>query len=334
MGSSGGGSTTTVQKADPWSGQQPYLQDIFSEAKNLYDSGMLAPSYYPDQTVAPQSAWTQQALQMQADRALAGSASVEAAQDAVDAVVAGSTFRQSAGLNALEGLAQRDFNAGNTGLGVLEGMAQGTSPYLDSLYQDASREALSAINGNFSRAGRYGSGAHAAASADAAADLAAQMYGAAYTQQMDAAARAADAYNAGLAQQIDAAQGAGQLYSSGVAQQLAGAGVAQQLAGQTYADASALAQAGAAQDSYRQQLINADVERWNVEQQKALQALNNYNQLIQGNYGGTTTTTGQQTPSAKTTLGTMATGAALGSSLGGVPGGILGALGGGLLSLL
>ena len=80
MGSSGGSSnTTTIQKADPWSGQQPYLRDIFAEAKKLYDSGGLSVDYYPGSPVAPQSGWTAQALQMQADRALGGSASVQAA---------------------------------------------------------------------------------------------------------------------------------------------------------------------------------------------------------------------------------------------------------------
>jgi len=27
---------TTVQKADPWEGQQPYLKDLFSAAQQLY----------------------------------------------------------------------------------------------------------------------------------------------------------------------------------------------------------------------------------------------------------------------------------------------------------
>lgn len=60
---SSGGSTTTVQKADPWEGQQPYLvggihingvpiAGTFYEANKLYQNGQLAPEYYPGQTVA------------------------------------------------------------------------------------------------------------------------------------------------------------------------------------------------------------------------------------------------------------------------------------------
>ena len=36
----GGGNTTTVQKADPWEGQQPYLKDIYAQTGGLYGSGM------------------------------------------------------------------------------------------------------------------------------------------------------------------------------------------------------------------------------------------------------------------------------------------------------
>ena len=332
MGSSGG-SSTTVQKADPWKGQQPYLKNVFSEAQKLYESGNITGDYYPGGTVAPQSAWTQQALQMQADRALAGSASVDAAQQSVDAIVSGQSMAGNSGLSLLEALARTDLNAENAGLSTLTQMASGQDPYLEARYQDASREALSVLNGNFSRAGRYGSGAHAAAGADAAADLAAQMYGQAYQQQMQAAAQAASLYNAGVAQQAQAAQAAGQLYNAGVAQQLTGAGVAQQLAGQAYTDAAALSQAGAMQDSYAQSLLNADISRWNYEEQRALEALNRYNQLIQGDYGGVTTTTGQQN-TGSTVLGGISAGATLGATLGGTPGSIIGAVGGGLLSLL
>ena len=41
--SKGGG--TTVQKADPWVGQQPYLRDTWSAAQNLYRGGPM--SFYP-----------------------------------------------------------------------------------------------------------------------------------------------------------------------------------------------------------------------------------------------------------------------------------------------
>ena len=56
-GGGGGGDTTTVQKADPWEGQQPFLTDTFSQAQNLYNN--YAPQYYPNSLVADQSSATQ-----------------------------------------------------------------------------------------------------------------------------------------------------------------------------------------------------------------------------------------------------------------------------------
>lgn len=302
----GGGSTTTVQKADPWAGQQPYLQDMFQQAQQLYNAGGMAPNYYPGQTVADQSKWTQDALQMQADRAQNGSPLIDNASNAMNNITMGQALQNNQGLNVLNQLSQED------------------NPYVDELYNRANSQAQSAINGNFSAAGRYGSGAHAAASADAANNLANEMYGSLWDKRADAAASAGQLYNTGIGQQVVAGQ------------------AGQQLANQAYTDAAALGQAGAAMDDYNQQKINADIDRYNYNQQQALLALQNYNNLIQGSYGGTTTTTGQQN-SGGSTFGNVLGGAlagggigyglAAGSTLGGPIGAGIGALAGGLLGL-
>jgi hypothetical protein len=44
-------STTTVQKADPWAGVQPFLKQGYQDASSMYEQGTLGgPSYYPGQT--------------------------------------------------------------------------------------------------------------------------------------------------------------------------------------------------------------------------------------------------------------------------------------------
>jgi hypothetical protein len=230
-------------------------------------------------------------------------------------------------------LATVDLTTGNTGLAALNSMSTAQNPYMDALYAEAAGEAAARIDSGFSGAGRYGSGAHENARADALADLASQMYSHAYDQQADAASQSANLYQQAVDSRLQAAQAAGQLYNAGVGQQVLAAGTAQSLADQTYRDAAALSEAGAAQDAYLQQLINAEIERWNYDQQAPLSALNAYQQIISGDYGGTTTTTGQQGTSSKGALGNMVTGAALGTSIGGLPGALLGALGGGLLSM-
>ena len=309
-GGGGGGTTTTVQKSDPWEGQQAFLNSwkvengkymgTMPEAYRLYITGQMAPDYYEGNTVAGQSDWTQQALQMQADRAQNGSQLINDASTSMGNVVTGQAL------------------AGNQGLNTLNQMAQEDNPYVDELYNRANSQAQAGINASFNAAGRYGSGAHAAASADAANNLANQMYGSLWDKR------------------ASAAQSAGQLYNQGVGQQILGAGQAQQLGNQAYTDAAALSEAGGVMDDYNQQLINADIDRWNYDQNKALQALSNYNQLIQGNYGGTSTSTGQVQNYGGSTLGNVAGGALAGAGIGsyfGPLGAVAGGALGGLLGL-
>lgn len=299
-GSSGGSSssnqrTTTV--SEPWSVQQPYLKEIFSEAQNLYDTGQLAPDYYAGNTVAPQSQWTQDALQMQADRAMNGDASISTAKGAMDNITSG---------NAL---------AGNTGLNALNQMTEAVNPYSTALLNDAVGQANAQIDSGFSGAGRYGSGAHENAKADSVADLTNQFYSNAYNQQ------------------LQAAQQAGQLYNTGIGQQIVAGQTAQQLANQAYTDAAALSEAGGVLDDYEQSLINADIDRYNYDASKAMTALSNYNALIQGAYGGTTTSTQQDTGSSSgssSRLGNVAGGAMTGASIGSA-GGPWGAAAGGVI---
>ena len=274
----GGGGTTTVQKADPWEGQQPYLKDIFQQSQDFYNSGALAPDYYGGNTVADQSQWTQQANQMQADRALNGSASINNAQASMDNIVSGGAL------------------AGNTGLSALEQMTNAVNPYSSALLNDAVGQATAQIDSGFSGAGRYGSGAHENVRADAIGDLTSQFYSDAYDKQMQAAAQA------------------GNLYNAGVDTQISGAGMSHELANQAYKDAEMLSQAGANLDAFNQAKIDADIDRWNYDQQKALEALSRYNQLIQGTYGGTSTSTGK-TNYAASPLGTAVGAGALGLGL-------------------
>ena len=49
-GKGGGSSGTQTQKAEPWSGVQPYLKQGYSTAQNLYNNN--SPDFYPGQTYA------------------------------------------------------------------------------------------------------------------------------------------------------------------------------------------------------------------------------------------------------------------------------------------
>lgn len=52
-GGGGGGSSTTVQKIEPWKGQEPYLKNVYEEAQNQYQNTSAWPDYYPGSQVAP-----------------------------------------------------------------------------------------------------------------------------------------------------------------------------------------------------------------------------------------------------------------------------------------
>src|SRR5512147_1805521 len=74
---SGGGSKSTPQtvtqttSTTPWSGQQPYLTDVFQQAQQQYQSNQ--PQYFPGQTVVPFSPETNTALTGIENRATSGS---------------------------------------------------------------------------------------------------------------------------------------------------------------------------------------------------------------------------------------------------------------------
>lgn len=62
-----------------------------------------------------------------------------------------------------------------------------------------------------------------------------------------------------------------------------------------YQDFDRLAQVGATQEEYQRTALQADIDRHNFEEQKEAAKLAQYMNLVQGNYGGTSTTT-RQTP--------------------------------------
>jgi hypothetical protein len=104
--------------------------------------------------------------------------------------------------------------------------------------------------------------------------------------------------------------------------------LAPEMAQQDYFDINQLGAAGSAIDQFNQSNIDADVDRYNYEQNKDTQWLSNYMGLLQQSPWGQSNTTTPPRPNAFTSaLG----GAGVGASIGGVPGALIGG-GAGLLS--
>jgi hypothetical protein len=144
--SKGNDTTRSVATAEPWSGVAGPLKSAVGKAGSLFGNGT-APGYYPGQTQAPMSGYTQGALDWQAQRAMAGSPLTEAGQNQLT--------------NTLNG----DYlNAGNP---AFQGAVQSAIRPVKEQYQNV---VMPGLNSTFSEAGRYGSGAHQQMAGQASTD--------------------------------------------------------------------------------------------------------------------------------------------------------------------
>jgi hypothetical protein len=125
MSSGGGGTTQTIQQADPWSGAQPYLKDIMGQAQNAYIQSQ-GNTYYPGSTVVPFSPETEAGLGAITNRATQGSPLNAAAQGQIQSTINGDYLDPT------------------------------NNPAYGGLMQDVRNQ----VNSQFGTAGRTGSGAH------------------------------------------------------------------------------------------------------------------------------------------------------------------------------
>jgi hypothetical protein len=177
------------------------------------------------------------------------------------------------------------------------------NPHLGAMMGRVADEVAPRLNAQFSAGGRYGSGAHAQALASALSDTAGQL--------------------------------AFQNYGEERGNQIRGMLFTPQLAQQDYFDAAKLAEVGSQREVLQQQAIDEARARFDFTQMEPWQRLGLYNQLIQGSYGGqsTTTTTLPRRPIGADILSGASTGAGLGFMFGGPWGAAAGAGLGGLLGL-
>lgn len=232
--SSGGGKTQTQTTNNaPWKGQIPYLDTLFKGAKNLYDQGPR--QYYPGETYAGMSPVSQTALEGITQRGLEGSPLNKASSSYLQDVLGGKYLNQQ-------------------------------SPGWDAV----ANAARSGADSTYAGLGRYGSGAHDTAVAQAVGGLQYQDY-ANQLGRMDQAAA-----------------------------------LAPQVAGQDFIDLNAVNQAGQQYQGELQNQINADLQRYNYQQNAPYANLQDFGSIIGQNYGGgsqQTISPNQQTPWWQQALG-------------------------------
>lgn len=129
-GSAPAGNTTTVQKADPWSGQQPSLLQGFSTANQLaYPNGQLQPiQYYPGATYAPATSAQNTAVGMQENLGLNGSPVTSAATTSSLGILDPSFLTSNPGNATYQDII-------NGGQGLQQAVARATPGLLDTFTQ-------------------------------------------------------------------------------------------------------------------------------------------------------------------------------------------------------
>ncbi|MDN7993581.1 hypothetical protein QZM97_26230 [Burkholderia orbicola] len=299
--SGGGGNTVTTQKSDPWVGQAPYLSGIFSQANNAYNQYAGNPS----SSVAGFTPMQNQAMQ------------------ATQGVANGTNFGNAAGVNNAAGGYVSNLLNGNTSANpassAFANFANGSmmnSPY-QSAALDAANNAITRAYqtatapqtaSNFAASGRYGSGAYGQAVSQNQQDLATQL------GNTDASL-VNSMYQQNMGNMLAGAQGLSQ-------QQNAALSMAPNTVNSINGAATNLYNMGGNQQALNQAFLNAP---W--------QLLNNYSNLIQGQYGGnTSTTTPYYTNQLAGGMGGALGGAALAGAMGMNP--TYGAMAGGLMGVL
>ena len=337
-GGSGGGTTQTISKADPWSGIQPFLtgsegqKGIYQLGADWYNSQ--DPSYYPGSTVADRSWETEVGLNNQDRIASAGSAGIDAANNQALRTMNGD-FMENNATRALGDMAQN----GNP---LLQRQAEGQflnkNPYVDAMFGKAAGDVskqyqntvMPQLASMYSQAGRYGSGAMNQATStaqgnygDTLNNLSTSIYGQNYANERSAMDNAAATIGQ---QKLGAGTALGALYSGERGNMMSASQMAPGLQNAKFQNNDRLLQTGAVQDARAQQLLNADISRYDFNQNKSLNKLQNYNSILQGgiNAGGTqnsqTTGPGQQGNFLSGAMG----GASLMSGLGGLASGAFG----------
>ena len=296
---SGGGGTNTVTRTELDPTMRPYVQYGLSEAQRLYQTPNV-PQYYPGQTYIGPSQQTQTALEAAQTRATMGNPLVPAAQQ------------------QLLGTIQGNFLGGprlvtDPATGQVTTVAGG-NPYLEAAllpgFQAAQRQYEGATNtalSNFSRAGRYGSGAMQGALTNIGGEFARAL--------------------TGQAGQLGFAN-----YADERARQMAAIGAAPSLAAQDYADIQRLANVGQQTEAYQEMALQDAINRYNFAQQAPYTKLQSF---LSGAYGAPSGMQ-QTTPVYRNPLAGAVGGALTGAALGGTGSGSMfspqqGALGGALL---
>lgn len=294
-GSQPSGQQVVTQQSNtgPWAGQQPYLSDGFDIARQTLANQAANQQYYPGQGYVGPSTWTNNGINNMLARAVNVGAANAAPGERALGVQANNYLTRGIG--------------GTPGAGLLSSTANGDmigrNPEFQGMVSRGMEAVRPGIDSQFAGAGRLGSGAHANAMASAGANMAGNLAYGDYQQERG--------------NQLNAAS---QLMSGDMQARQLGAGLLGQASTNDQNNINAMLQGGSMAEDYAGRALEADMNRWNYNQNKQWDQIGKYMSLIQGNYGSSGTTTQARPVYGGGALGNIFSGA-------GAVSGLLGGLG-------
>ncbi len=290
----GGGSSKQTQQTStgPWTVQQPYLAQGFSEAYKNYQSD--SPKYYPDSTVTPFSDATNQGLSL--TKGLADSSALPGqAADQVGATTNGAYLRSPQDWAS-------NFQNPNANVRAETGfnpfMMQGPNGYGDAVTNSITRSVIPQVTSQFAAAGRTGESpiAQQAIAKGIADALAPYQFNSAEAEAQrrfsggeSLASRQQNSSENQASRQFTSGQNALSMglnaYDAERQRQLSAAGMAPSIDAARYAPADALLKAGSQEEQKSGQYLQDQIDRFNFDQNLPTQKLNDFMAQIQGNYG-------------------------------------------------
>lgn len=258
---------TTTTSAEPSEFIRPYYQQAIDSAQDLYEGS--TPNFFPNATYTDFSPETSTALNLATSRALTGNPLLNQSQTEASNILAGNY------------------------------LTPGSNPYSQALFNQMAGDVTSKVNSQFTKAGRFGSGANQEVLADSLGQLANQVYGDQYNRERELMANTMM--------------------------------TAPQLGEMDYNDIARLQQVGAEKENLEQAKLQDAIARYDYQQQKPYIKLNQYLGALGANVPSTEIKT---KPVFRNIGGGILQGAGMGANLAGqVPGmnPLFGAIGGGLL---
>lgn len=265
----GGGSTNTVQKSDPWSGQQPALSDIYNLA--TYDFNNNIPQYFPGSTYAPMSPQQGGVAQQIVSAGTQGSPALQSAQQSV-------LNSQSPGYTAATAT---PFNQGNSVLSKelsSDYLNPWNSPSFQTVVNNTLASAIPAATSSFTNGNRGNSGLETRAATMAATDAVGGL--------------AQNQYQANQAIQNSAQQQAANDYLTQQGNQVKMASLAPLIDQTSMNDLTQALQASGLSQQDAQNQIQAAMQAYNYQQMLPWNQLGLYENAVNGtgSPGGTTST--------------------------------------------